>query len=90
MKIVKTNFTGDFDTLMKKLELRFSLKLHAELEDEIVNGHISQFGNKVWIFIYETDGIHESESRGKTVTIRSSRVKRPLVMPRRDQVESVI
>jgi len=44
------------------------------------NGHISIYHEKenhvVWIFLYDENGIHESESKGKTIFQNSKKVKK--------------
>ena len=76
-----------------KLEADFGIKFGAELEADDVAGHISikhkQGDHKYWVFIYDTDGIHEGATHGtdETVFTPSSRVKATLkTKPTLDQV----
>jgi hypothetical protein len=57
-----------------------------------VNGHISishkSGEHKIWIFVYDQDNIHESESEGLIKKVNNSRCKKPLiVMPKLADVE---
>ena len=81
--------------IQKKIEDKFDIKLHGENKTEIRSAHITiyHFNNlhKLWIFLYDKDGIHESESNGKTVYQNSDKVKKFVgTIPTLDQIKKAI
>jgi len=77
-----------------RLEADFGIKFGADTSTSDVAGHISinhkGGDHKYWVFIYDTDGIHEGATHGtdETVFTPSSRVKATLkTKPTLDQVK---
>jgi len=89
---------GDFDNcserIMNHLETTLRLRLQARNETDKVNGHVSishiPAAHKVWVFVYDTDGIHESDVRGRVNTRPNARCKRASNFPTRQEVEDHI
>ena len=57
--------------LIEKIENKIGLKLHADKNNKTVSGHVSVAITKgiikVWVFLYDKNGVHLSESNGKIV-----------------------
>lgn len=67
--------------IVNSIELKFpNIKFHAEEITDKVNGHISishdNKKHKIWVFVYDKNGIHEGESLGKTVFNESNRIEK--------------
>ncbi len=64
--------------IVTELEEKTGLILHAIRKDSSINGHVSisheNHNHTIWIIIYETNGIHLSESNGKQVKAINNRV----------------
>jgi len=67
------------DLIISKLEILLGGRIHVETEAEQPEGHISisheQGNHKIWVFLYDTDGEHEGETKGATIMTPSNRVK---------------
>ena len=67
--------------IFTKISLKFpNIKFQAEEITDKVNGHISishkNNHHRIWVFVYDKNGIHEGESLGKTVYNESNRIKK--------------
>jgi len=79
---------------MDHLELELRIRLQARNENDTVNGHVSishkAGSHKVWVFIYDTDGIHESDVKNRRFLQTNIRCKRPTNFPTSQEVEDHI
>jgi len=79
------------DLIRMRLENALTVKLMANTPRDTVNGHISighaPNNHYVTVVIYERDNEHEAERGSKT---SSSRCKRPINLPTRRDLESLI
>ena len=68
------------ETILNKIEKHLGVKVHAETEKDQVCGHLSiSHANKnhiIWLFLYEKDNTHESESQNNIKTEKSKRIKK--------------
>lgn len=81
--------------IASKLETFLGGKLHVDNEIEQAKGHYSishQAGNhKIWVFLYDTDNEHESETKGVTIMQPSDRIRRwDLPKPTLVELESAL
>ncbi len=64
--------------ILRELETKTGLILHALNDKSEINGHLTidhqNHAHIIWIVIYETNGIHLSESNGKQVKAINNRV----------------
>ena len=82
------------DDIIKALELKTGAVLQAVDDTSMVSGHVSishvPNEHKIWVYLYDVDGKHESEKNGKDVIKNNNRVlKFKGVKPTRQQVESI-
>ena len=58
----------------------------AKREKNNIQFHVSmsheRTGHKIWVFLYDSDGKHESESKGRDVTQNANDVKRCIRIPK--------
>ena len=85
------------NNMIDKLKTAFpNIKLRADTLTQKVNGHLSirheQNNHTIWVFVYDKDGIHESNLHGtnKIIKTKSNRVLKPVVMPSKIEVENLI
>jgi len=68
--IPQDNHSSYANQLIEKIENKIGVKLHAE-NNKTVSGHVSVAISKtlvqVWVFLYDQNGVHLSESDGKIV-----------------------
>jgi hypothetical protein len=78
MKIVLTKNISCVDTA--KCMVKIKNKIETLTGDFSTCGHVSiqheQKNHKVWLFLYDNDGKHESESQGKTIIQETPYVKK--------------
>ena len=65
--------------VLLRIETELGAKIHADTDEETVQGHMSihhkQGDHTIWVFLYDNDNVHESESKGVTITKTSDRVR---------------
>jgi hypothetical protein len=66
------------NNMLNKLEKKFGIKFHANTRKEKVNGHLSVKHNNgahiLWIFLYSSNGVHESIRGDKIIKQKNNRV----------------
>ena len=82
--------------IMDAIELKVRKRLHANSKTDTVEGHISidhtPNNHTIWVFLYDNNGIHESESHGKKRTrTNQPRIKKFVGrMPTKTALENII
>ncbi len=78
-------------TIIDRLELNLGIRLQARNETDTINGHVSishkQRAHKVWVFVYDSDNIHESDRKGRLFTQPNIRCKRASNFPTRQLID---
>ena len=81
--------------LIEKIENKIGLKLHGDENNKTVSGHVSVAISKgiirVWVFLYDTNGVHESESNGKIIKQDSNLAIKFLgIKPKKEDLEKLL
>jgi len=73
--------------ILNHIETQTGLKLHGNTDTDNVQGHISlsieSTKIRFWIFVYDNNGVHESENSDNLsiITQPNPRCKRPIPFP---------
>jgi len=74
--IPQDNHSSYANQLIEKIENKIGVKLHADENNKTASGHVSVAISKtlvqVWVFLYDQNGVHLSESDGKIVKQNSN------------------
>jgi len=74
--IPQDNHSSYANQLIEKIENKIGVKLQTDKNNKTTSGHISVAISKtsvqVWIFLYDSNGVHESESDGKIIKQNSN------------------
>lgn len=81
--------------LIEKIEKKIGVKLHADKNNKTVSGHISVAISKdtvkIWCFLYDSKGTHESESNGKIIKQDSNLAIKFLgIKPKKEDLEKLL
>lgn len=68
------------ENILSKIETEIGTKIHADTENEKVQGHLSikhaKNNHTIWVFLYDNDGIHESEKHGTDeIIIKTNQIR---------------
>tara|TARA_R100001086_G_scaffold18844_2_gene9182 strand:+ start:1066 stop:1374 length:309 start_codon:yes stop_codon:yes gene_type:complete len=78
--VLQENHSVYANQLIEKIENKIGIKLHGDKNNKTTSGHISVAISKdtvlVWVFLYDKNGVHESESNGKIIKQNSDLVKK--------------
>ncbi len=90
----KDETCGSF--IVNHIQTQTGIKFTGQTENDDVEGHISIFHeqglHQLWIFVYDIDGIHESEkAKDQSIrTVSNPRCKRPIPFPSIDDIMQAI